>query len=249
MADRGAPRAAVSRQEWSAQIAALDEPGRASRPRKAPLTPERIVATAFGLIEAEGYDALTMRRVAAALETGAASLYAHVRDKAELDDLLIGGLCAQVTLPEPDPARWRDQFSDVCCQLREEYFRYPGISRAALATAPHSLDALRLNEGMLAILLAGGVSPRSAAWAIDAAFLYIGAYSLEASLRRHADSDADRRFLDRDEVVARLRMLPAARFPNVVAHASELTAGDGHERFDFTLGLLLAGLTPDGSGG
>ncbi|GAA4916912.1 TetR family transcriptional regulator [Actinomycetospora succinea] len=235
-------RAPVTRDQWAARIAALDAPRRATRARKPPITVERIVEAAFGLVAAEGYDALTMRRVATALETGPASLYAHVRDKAELDDLLIGELCAQVTLPEADPVRWREQFLDVCRQLRDQYLRYPGISGAALSTAPHGLDALRLNEGLLAILLAGGVAPRSAAWAIDAAFLYVGAYSLEASLRRHADASTDQRLLDRDEVVARFRMLPADRFPNVVAHADELAAGEGHERFDFTLELLLAGL-------
>ncbi|MEJ2863777.1 TetR/AcrR family transcriptional regulator [Actinomycetospora flava] len=236
MAERGA-----SRERWAAQVAALDEPRR-SRARKPPITVERIVATAFALIEAEGYDALTMRRVATALETGPASLYAHVRDKAELDDLLIGEVCARIVLPEPDAARWREQVLDVCGQLRDQYFRYPGISRAALATAPSSPDALRLTEGLLAILLAGGVPPQDAAWTIDAAFLYVGAYSLEASLRRRAAADADRRLLDREEVVARFRMLPADRFPHTVAHAPELAGGEGHERFDFTLGLLLGGL-------
>lgn len=231
----------VSRDQWAAQIAALDEPRRPVRARR-PITVERIVDAAFALVAAEGYDALTMRRVAAALQTGPASLYAHVRDKAELDDLLIGELCARVTLPVPDPARWREQVVDVCRQLRDQYFRYPGISGAALATAPRGLEAVRLTEGLLAILLAGGVAPQRAAWTIDAALLYVGAYSLEASLRQHADPAGDRRLLDRDEVVTRFRMLPADRFPHVTAHAVELAAGEGHERFDFTLELLLAGL-------
>jgi AcrR family transcriptional regulator len=49
--------------------------------------------TALGVIAAEGYEALTMRRLAAALDTGPASLYAHVVNKADLDELLIGRLC------------------------------------------------------------------------------------------------------------------------------------------------------------
>lgn len=230
----------MPRDRWAEQIAALDQPR--SRARKPPITVERIVAVAFGLVEAEGYDALTMRRVATALGTGPASLYAHVRDKAELDDLLIGELCARVTLPVPDPGRWRAQFVEVCRELRDQYFRYPGISQAALATAPSTLDTLRLTEGLFAVLLAGGVSSRDAAWTIDAAFLYVGAYSLEASLRQHADRDTDRRLADREQVIARFRTLPADRFPHTVAHAEDVVGGAGHERFEFTLGLLLAGL-------
>ncbi|HEY0259574.1 MAG TPA: TetR/AcrR family transcriptional regulator [Lacisediminihabitans sp.] len=240
MTDSNRAPAAVSRDDWAAQIAALD--GTPTRSRKTPISIDRIVAASFDIVAAEGFDALTMRRVAAALGTGPASLYAHVRNKARLDDLLIAVLCSRVRLPTPDSGRWSIQFIDVCRQLRDQYLRFPGISRATLAAAPTSLETLRISEGMLAILLAGEVSPQAAAWAVDAALLYVAAYSLEASLRRDPATDTDGRILDRTERIERFRMLPAARFPNVVAYAPELTAGDGHERFDFTLDLLLRGL-------
>ncbi|MGW4209217.1 TetR/AcrR family transcriptional regulator [Lentzea sp. NPDC004789] len=221
----------TSRDEWASQIAALEQDSAPAR--KEPITVDRIVTTALRLVETEGFDALTMRRVAAALETGPASLYAHVRNKAELDDLLIGTLSRNVSLPAPDAARWRAQFVDVCAQLRDQFLSYPGIARAALSAPPNNLDTLRITEGMLAILLAGGVAPQPAAWAIDAALLYVSAYTFEASLRG---------VVDRDEMVARLRMLPVSRFPHTVAHVERINAGDGHERFDFTLRLLLRGL-------
>ena len=234
----------VSREEWAAKIAALDDPRSAARSRKTPITVERIVQTALELVKAEGFDALTMRRVATQLQTGAASLYAHVRNKAALDDLLIGELSSRVTLPTPEPSRWKAQIIEVCGQLRDHYLEYPGISRAALGAMPSSLDTLRISEGMLAILLAGGVPPRSAAWVADAAVLYVSAYSFEASLRRGPTENADGRALDRTELIERFRMLPPDRFPNTVAHANELTSGEGHERFDFTLELLLRGVDP-----
>ncbi|MGH9060718.1 MAG: TetR/AcrR family transcriptional regulator, partial [Acidimicrobiales bacterium] len=191
-----------------------------------------------------GFEALTMRRVAAALQTGPSSLYAHVRNKAELDDLLIGELCAKVTLPTPDPAHWQEQVLDVCRQLRDQYLRYPGISRAALAGTPNSLDTLRIGEGLLTILLTGGVSPQSAAWASDAAFLYVSAHSFEASLRQRPEEDGEGGAVDRAELIERFKMLPESRFPNTVAYARELIHGDEHDRFDFTLEVLLRGLTP-----
>ena len=243
MANKGAPRDIASRDEWAAQIAALDGTPAPSRARREPLTVDRIVEASLQIVEAEGFDALTMRRVASALQASPGALYAHVRDKAELDDLMIGELCSRVTLPTPDPGQWRTQAIDVCQQLRDQYLRYPGISRAALATAPHSLDTLRINEGMLAILQVAGGSLQSAAWAIDAAFLYIAAYSV-VSLRRQPQEDADGRVLNRDEVMERFRMLPADRFPITSGHPEELTSGEGHDRFDFTLALLFGSLTP-----
>ncbi|MFC3897407.1 TetR/AcrR family transcriptional regulator [Lentzea rhizosphaerae] len=226
-----------SRAEWATQIAALEQQDEPPA-RKEPITVGRIVTTALRLVETEGFDALTMRRVAAALETGPASLYAHVRNKAELDDLLIGTLSRNVSLPAPDPARWRAQMIGVCGQLCDEFLRYPGIARAALSAPPANLDTLRITEGMLAILLAGGVPPRSAAWAIDAALLYVSAYTYEAALRGHPEPAADRA-----EMLTRLRMLPVSRFPHTVAHVDELNSGVGHERFEFALGLLLDGLS------
>ena len=211
--------------------------------RKEPITVDAIISTAFGIVELEGYEALTMRRLATALETGPSSLYAHVVNKEDLDELLIGRLCAEVDLPEPDPATWRQQAISVCTQLRDQYLRYPGISRAAFAVAPSNLDTLRVSEGMLAILLAGGIDPQAAAWTMDALLLYVNAYTLEISLvDEQATRDGDSWVVSRAELLRRFAALPGT-FPQTKRYAAELTAGTGHERFDFTVGLMLDGLT------
>ncbi|WP_327296854.1 MULTISPECIES: TetR/AcrR family transcriptional regulator [unclassified Streptomyces] len=220
--------------------------------RKKPITVDAIISTAFGIVEREGYGALTMRRVATELETGPSSLYAHVVNKEDLDELLIGRLCAEVDLPEPDPALWRQQLIGVCTQLRDQYLRYPGISQAAFAAAPSNLDTLRFSEGMLALLLAGGIDPQAAAWAIDSLSLYVNAYSLEVSLagRRLSSSDdngsgdnsSDGNWVvSRDELLRRFAALPDT-FPQTKRYAAELTAGTIHDRFDFTVGLMIDGL-------
>ncbi|MGC5000083.1 TetR/AcrR family transcriptional regulator [Streptomyces sp. DT195] len=220
------------------------EAGARPRRRKDPITVEQVVDTALGIVATEGYDALTMRRLSAALDTGPASLYAHVVNKADLDELLIGRLCARLTLPEPDPAAWREQIRAVCEQLRDQYLKYPGISGAALAMAPTDLETVRVGEGMLAVLLAGGIAPQRAAWAIDALLLYVAAYCLELSVAHRRSEQGDAVWpADRDELVRRFTALPAETFPHTTRHAAELTAGTGHDRFDFTVGLMIDGLT------
>ena len=87
--------------------------------KKQPITVERITDAALEVVTTQGYDALTMRSVAALLNTGPASLYAHVVNKADIDELIIGRLCNQLVLPEPNPATWREQIVDVCTQLRD----------------------------------------------------------------------------------------------------------------------------------
>ncbi|WP_030059315.1 MULTISPECIES: TetR/AcrR family transcriptional regulator [Streptomyces] len=206
--------------------------------RAKPITVDAVVDAALDIVAQEGYEALTMRRVATALDTGPASLYAHVVNKEDLGELLIGRLCAEIDLPAPDPTAWREQITGVCTRLRDQYLRYPGISRAALAAAPTNEDTLRLAEGMLAVLLAGGVAPQAAAWGIDSLLLYVNAYTLEASLRGHPGSE---RGISRDELRSRFSALPDT-FAQIRRHAAELTAGAGHERFDFTVESMLDGL-------
>ncbi|BBH71739.1 transcriptional regulator [Actinoplanes sp. OR16] len=214
----------------------------ARRGRKAPITVDVIVSTAFGIVEREGYEALTMRRLATALETGPSSLYAHVVNKEDLDELLIGRLCAEIDLPEPDPTSWRAQITGVCAQLRDQYLRYPGISQAAFASAPANLDTLRVSEGMLAILLAGGIPPQTAAWAIDALVLYVNAHSLEVSLARRRLHRGDGDWVvGRDEMLRRFAALPDT-FPQTRRYAAELTTGSTDDRFTFTIALMLDGL-------
>jgi AcrR family transcriptional regulator len=210
--------------------------------RKKPITVEAIIDTAFAIVASEGYEALTMRRVATALETGPASLYAHVVNKDDLGELLLGRLCAQIELPEPDPGTWRQQITSVYTQMRDQYSRYPGISRAALAIVPTNLETMRVNEGLFAIVLAGGADPQTAAWAIDATTLYVNAYCLETALRdsqvtRHGDGWV----VSRDELLRRFAELPDT-FPQTKRYAAELTSGAGHDRFDFTINLILDGL-------
>jgi AcrR family transcriptional regulator len=223
------------------------QPG--SDPAQAPRrrTVDEVVDTALSVVATDGYEALTMRRLADALDTGPASLYNHVVNKADLDELLIGRLCAAVRIPEPDPAAWREQLRDVCTQLRDQYLRYPGISRAALAMAPTDLEIARVGEGMLAILLSGGIAPQAAAWAADALALYVAAYSLEVAIARRRSAQEDAVWVhDRAELRRRLAALPAAAFPHTTRHAAELTAGEGHDRFDFTVALMIDGLAHRG---
>jgi AcrR family transcriptional regulator len=212
--------------------------------QKAPITVDRITDAALEVVATQGYDSLTMRSVAGILDTGPASLYAHVVNKADIDELIIGRLCAQLELPEPDPTTWRERILDVCSQIRDQYLKYPGISRAALAMVPTNLDVLSVNERMLAIMLAGGIEAQTAAWAIDALMLYISAYAMELSLVTLRQArDTDEWVVSRDELMRRFTALPVDQFPETRRHADELTSGTGHERFDFTLRLIIDSLT------
>ncbi len=80
-------------------------PAKRRAPRERTLSREAIAAAALQIVDEEGLDAMTMRRVAEALGTGAASLYAHVASKEELVELVDRAGDRRMEIPaEPDPA-------------------------------------------------------------------------------------------------------------------------------------------------
>jgi AcrR family transcriptional regulator len=236
-------RRRAARHQQLEDLNASSRPATTSR-RELPITVDLIVSTAFEIVAANGYEALTMRGLAAALETGPASLYAHVVNKADLDELLIGQLCSRLTLPKPDPKSWREQVMDVCRQIRDQYEKYPGISKAAMAVVPTNLDTLRINEGLFGILLAGGIPPQRAAWGVDALSLYVNANSWEVSQLMKHENNAGEWVLSPEQLLVRFAALPDQVFPHIKQYAVELTRGSVSDRFEFAIGCMLDGLMP-----
>src|SRR5258706_13761947 len=76
------------------------------RPAKAPLSEDAVVDAALAILQSQGLEAVTMRRVAAALDTGAASLYVYVAGREGLLQAMLDRVTAALELEAPDPARW-----------------------------------------------------------------------------------------------------------------------------------------------
>ncbi len=214
-------------------------PRRARQPRQ-PLTREAIVGAAVGILDAEGLDAINMRRVAAELDTGAGSLYWHIRDKDELFELLFDHVVAEICLPEPDPIRWQEQIKEVSREVRRVCLRHRDVARIALDRWPIGPNTLVFAEGLLAILRAGGLPDRACAWASGLIPSHVGWYALEEYLARQ--SRPDPQDSTEDSVRAYLASLPSERFPNLLAVLDDLVTGDPDERFEFGLDILVRGL-------
>ena len=216
-------------------------------PPKERLTTERIVDKAMALMASKGYDAVSMRSLAKALDTGPASLYQHVANRDELDQLVIDRIARRLEIPEPDPDRWAEQLKDVLRQMRDLYHDHPGSARAAMAQIPTMEGSMRAAEGIMAICVAGGVSPQAAAWMCDLAALYVSAVGYEESLwiqRQNSTAsgeEPDHEAIDAD-MVAAWTQLPPELFPLLTTYSAELTTGDGTDRFEFAADVLVSGL-------
>lgn len=218
------------------------------RPRKTPrqrrpLSQDLIIEVALRVLDAEGIDALSMRRIAQELETGPASLYAHVSGKEELLELMVDVVIGEVRVPDPEPDRWQEQVAEIGRSMHQVFTAHPGLARAALGNIPVGENSLRMAERFLSVLRAGGVPDQQAAWFLDRFGLQVMADAFEESLHeehgRHSEEDAHAYFA---QVDAYFRSLPADRFPVITSMAGAMTTGDGDERLDFGIALMVRGL-------
>ena len=213
------------------------------RPAKAPLSEGAIVDAALAILKSEGLDAVTMRRVAAALDTGPASLYVYVPDREGLLRAMLDRVIATIEFEAPDPARWRAQLHSLLERMHQALVAHPGIAAMTLADPPTTEAVLLLAENLLGILLAGGLDPQAAAWGCDIFVLLVTAAAREDDVRRpHGRGDDGDRREQAAELYRAFAGLPPDRFPLIAAHAAQMVAGDGDERFRFAIDVVLDGM-------
>lgn len=219
--------------------------------RRRVLSVDAIIDAAVSVVDAEGFDALTMRRVAQELGTGGASLYAHVENKEGLIELVMDRVFGELEVPwPPDPERWQEQVRDAARRIRAVYARHRDIARGALARIPVGPNALVRSDRLLGLLRASGLSDQVVAYGIDLLALYVTAVAYEDALYEGRGFGPEDFAGFAEELRRYFTALPADRFPNIVALASALTAGaNDDERFEFGLEVIVRGLAAMKSGG
>ncbi len=211
---------------------------RRERPAKPALTRSGIVATALAVMRAEGLDRVTMRRLAADLDTGPASLYVYVRNTAELHAAMLEELLGQIDLsPVTASGDWQKRLIAVLTAYTAILFEHPGLAQSALVTRPSGPAYFGLVDGILALLDAGGIPGDRAAWAVDLLLHVATATAVEHGIRERAIDAKD----EEDALATALRDVPADRFPHIAAvGAAELMSGPG--RLDWGFRVLINGV-------
>jgi AcrR family transcriptional regulator len=130
---------------------------RRTRPAKSPLSQEAIVATALDLLSREGMAGLSLRKVAAALDTGAASLYVYVANLDELHALVLDRVLGEVVTPPEQDGDWRYRLKATLRSYSEALYARPGLAQVALSTIPSGPNTVELTESLLDLLERGGV--------------------------------------------------------------------------------------------
>ena len=220
-------------------------PDRPARKRREPISREAIVKAAIALLDREGLNALSMRRLGDELGAGAASLYWHVGSKDGLLDLVLDEIIGENETPEPDPARWREQLKEVARVQRRVSLRHPYVVRISIGRIPMGPNALRYSERVLAILRAGGLPPRLAVQGYLLLIATVNGFTVdETGVEDGAAPDRDPARLQEAADLARdyIASLPAGMFPNMTGLADEFALADPDERFELLIDIFVDGL-------
>jgi AcrR family transcriptional regulator len=210
---------------------------RRERPAKAALSRQGIVDAALAILRDEGLEKVTMRRIAAALDTGAAALYVYIHDTEDLHAQILDALLGPVSAAAAGGGTWRERLKALLTSYSRLLLDHPEMARMAMSTQPSGPNYLSLVDAILGLLREGGVPDREAAWAVDLLLLYATARAAERSNRR-ASARAAGEF---SAMAAAISTADAARYPNVARLGVELLSGKGPDRFDWALDVLLGG--------
>jgi AcrR family transcriptional regulator len=146
------------------------------RPRREPLSRQRIIRTALRIMDEEGLDAVTMRRIGRDLGVEAMSLYNHVRDKEDILDGICEEVLAEFRIPEVE--RWTDAARLGAHEYRRLLLAHPNVitlmsERKGPFTNP---DSLRAYEFALDLFRTLGLSGADSVKAFHAFGGYILGY-------------------------------------------------------------------------
>jgi AcrR family transcriptional regulator len=224
----------------------LPEPPRPRGPRKETrkrrtLNREAIVDVALAIVDEQGLAGLSMRNVAERLETGPASLYAHVANKDELTELVYDRVLGEVEIPEPDPKNWEKQLKAALRAMHDVLIAHRDIAYASLARIPLGPNMLAKSEQFAAIMHAGGVPDRVIGLAMDFASLAINSLAYEQSLYPPEASEEEIQAYY-DSVHEYFASLPVTRFPLLVGMVDALMEPEPEERLEFALDVLVQGV-------
>lgn len=235
------------REEWLKEMAKQAEGRRGHQggpggPHRGPgrprgnLSREAVVDAAMRIMDKRGLDKVTMRAVAHELNTGPASIYAHVSSMAELHGHMLDRIVGGIDLARGSSA-WDERITAMLRDLSDQLLRYPDLARSALEVRPSGSNTLRFADVLMGLLTEGGIPPREAALGLDLLILWTMGGAVEhAADARDSSGQAD--------IIAAFEaaITDEANYPNLYAARDVLFVGSEDERFRWGVRALLTGI-------
>jgi AcrR family transcriptional regulator len=206
---------------------------------RTPLSKERVLRAAVDLADAEGLEALSMRRLAKELGVEAMSLYNHVANKDEILNGIVEIVTGEIEVPS-NGADWKTSIRRSAISAHDAFLRHRWAVPLMMRTTTVIPTRMRWMEALLRTLREAGFSPNLTHHAYHALDSHITGFTL---WQVNFPFDTREELLDLAEDF--LRKIPADEYPYFIDHAHQhLVEPDPDEpkEFDFGLDLILDGL-------
>lgn len=203
----------------------------------------QIAEAAIKIADEEGIEALSMRRLAAALGTSAMSLYSYVASRGELCHLMRDHLAGDVQLPEPT-GDWRADLQAVAAQQRISQLAHPWLATIAAGRPAMGPNTLRLMEHGMSILDGLGLDLEGMLETYSLISSWVNGFVQEELAEREAQRRAG---VDEDQWRARIepyidQVTKSGEYPYFTAIVRAGIDRDFDTRFRHGLDRLIAGI-------
>ena len=205
-------------------------PGERPAARRSPLDRGRIVRAAIRIGDAEGLEAVSMRRIARELRTGAMSLYRHVPDKDALISLMIDEVIGEEQIPVAPSGDWRGDLRQVADQMWAMAQRHPWYPETVMERPPLTPHGVAALEYTLSILDGYGLT------IADRMAIVMTLSNTVTAVAINAAAEARTR--------ARLRMTEDEMMSSAGAYLARIVESGEFPRFGEFLSEFLVGVEP-----
>jgi AcrR family transcriptional regulator len=225
------------------------EPGSRTQGQSGPLSRDAVLARALDIINREGVEGLTIRRLAVALGVSPMAIYRHVANKADLLDGVLDLLMREAEVTAHDEEDSLDWLCETFLRMRVTLLAQSGALPLIMTRSSLGPQALGVMEEVLSKLAGRGISPLEAARIFHHLMIYtLGSVAMLGPILQQdselADPDARAR-----KIRANFELLSARQFPRVTQHAAELAEAFRDSAFlDAIRGIALSTGTGTGTG-
>jgi AcrR family transcriptional regulator len=207
--------------------------------RVIPLSRARIVSTAIAIADTEGLAAVSLRRVAARLDTGPMRLYGYLDTKVDLLDLMADEICGRIELPQPG-GTWRDDVRLIADHTQLVARRHPWYINIIGDRPAHGPNGLRYLESIFASVAKIGLDMAATVVAVNAVLGYLVGFLHLELLRVPPHGQQDR---PDDDVLAYLaRATATGQYPTLARLFREYEQVPAEEVFRAGLERVLDGI-------
>ena len=203
----------------------------------------QVLEAALAVVDRDGLEALSMRRLGTELGAGATSLYWHVKNKDELLDLLVDRVIGEM-LEEIRPADgWRAQMTEAARTARRVLVRHRHLAPVFGTRPTFGPNALQAIEVVVGQLRDAGFDDLTATLGANAVVTWSSGYAVfEARDPLGPNATPEERQAFAAAMAATFASLPPDRFPNTIAMLPLMNRIDADAQFESALGWILDGL-------